>query len=66
MLSPLPIFHVRADVEGPLYLKTDVFDYYDGKTWKTTFKPEETIRSPDRILWRGRPLLRNEPIRWSC
>ena len=63
VLSPLPIFQVRADVEGPLYLKTDVFDYYDGKTWKTTFKPEETIRSPDRILWRGRPLLRNEPIR---
>ncbi len=63
VLSPLPIFQVRAEVEGPLYLKTDVFDHYDGKTWKTTFKPHETVTSPGSILWRGRPQTRHRPIR---
>ena len=62
VLSPLPIFRVTADVDGPLYLKTDVFDYYDGKNWKTTFKPEHSI-TPDSILLRGRPRRRDAAIR---
>ena len=62
VLSPLPIFRVTADVDGPLYLKTDVFDYYDGKNWKTTFKPEHSIAA-DSILLRGRPRRRDAAIR---
>ena len=63
VLSPLPIFRVSADVDGPLYLKTDVFDHYDGKNWKTTFRPEDTVRDPESILLRGRPRRRNAAIR---
>ena len=63
VLSPLPIFRVTADVEGPLYLKTDVFDVYDGKNWKTTFKPEHSIAEPESILLRGRPRRRDQAIR---
>ena len=63
ILSPLPIFRVTADVAGPLYLKTDVFDFYDGKNWKTTFKPEHSIAEPESILLRGRPRRRDQAIR---
>lgn len=63
VLSPLPIFRVTADVDGPLYLKTEVFDHYDGKGWKTTFKPEHSIAEPESILLRGRPRRRADAIR---
>ena len=63
VLSPLPIFRVTADVDGPLYLKTDVFDFYDGKNWKTTFKREHSIAEPESILLRGRPRRRDQAIR---
>ena len=63
VLSPLPIFRITADVEGPLYLKTDVFDHYDGRNWKTTFKPEHSIAEPESILLRGRPRRRAPAIR---
>ena len=63
VLSPLPIFRITADVDGPLYLKTDVYDHYDGKNWKTTFRAEDSIRDPESILLRGRPRRRDEAIR---
>ena len=63
VLSPLPIFRINADVDGPLYLKTDVFDHYDGKNWKTTFRAEDTIRDQGSILLRGRPRRRDAAIR---
>ena len=63
VLSPLPIFRVAADVDGPLYLKTDVFDHYDGKNWKTTFRPEDTIRDQGSIMLRGRPRRRDAAVR---
>ena len=63
VLSPLPIFRVTADVDGPLYLKTDVFDFYDGKNWKTTFQPEDSIAEPESILLRGRPRRRDRAVR---
>ena len=63
VLSPLPIFRVTANVDGPLYLKTDVFDHYDGKNWKTTFRSEDTIRDQGSILLRGRPRRRDAAIR---
>ena len=63
VLSPLPIFRVSAEVDGPLYLKTDVFDHYDGKNWKTTFRPEDTIRDQGSIMLRGRPRRRDAAVR---
>ena len=63
VLSPLPIFRVSADVDGPLYLKTDVFDHYDGKNWKTTFRPEDSIRDQGSIMLRGRPRRRDAAVR---
>ena len=63
VLSPLPIFRITAEVEGPLYLKTDVFDHYDGKNWKTTFRREDSIPDPESILLRGRPRRRDRAIR---
>ena len=63
VLSPLPIFRISADVDGPLYLKTDVFDHYDGKNWKTTFRAEDTVADPGSILLRGRPRRRDNAIR---
>ena len=63
VLSPLPIFRITADVDGPLYLKTDVFDHYDGKNWKTTFRAEDSIGEPGSILLRGRPRRRDNAIR---
>ena len=63
VLSPLPIFRITADVQGPLYLKTDVFDHYDGKNWKTTFRPEDSIPEPESILLRGRSRRRDRAIR---
>ena len=63
VLSPLPIFRITADVDGPLYLKTDVFDHYDGRNWKTTFKPEHSIAEPESILLRGRPRRRTPAVR---
>jgi transglutaminase-like putative cysteine protease len=63
VLSPLPIFRITADVDGPLYLKTDVFDHYDGRNWKTTFRTEDTIRDQGSILLRGRPRRRDAAIR---
>lgn len=63
VLSPIPLFRVTAEVEGPLYLKTEVFDHFDGRGWKTTFKPEHSIAEPESILLRGRPRRRTEAIR---
>ena len=63
VLSPLPIFRVTAEVDGPLYLKTDVFDHYDGKNWKTTFRHEDTIRDQGSIMLRGRPRRRDAAVR---
>ena len=63
VLSPLPIFRITAEVDGPLYLKTDVFDHYDGRNWKTTFRAEDTIRDQGSIMLRGRPRRRDAAIR---
>jgi transglutaminase-like putative cysteine protease len=68
VLSPLPIFTVQAEVDGPLYLKTDVFDYYDGKTWRSTVdsdtpKSNAASRVASAAALDEMPLLRGRPRR---
>ena len=67
VLSPLPIFRITADVDGPLYLKTDVFDHYDGKNWKTTFRSEDTHPPiPARFCCAGARGGATTRSGWSC
>ena len=63
VLSPLPIFEVQADVSGPLYLKTDVFDFYDGENWRSTVDTQAPRIDRSTPLVRGRPRRGTESVR---
>ncbi len=63
VLSPLPIFAVEADAAGPLYLKTDVFDFYDGENWRSTIDSSAPRIEHSTPLLRGRPRRGTESVR---
>ena len=61
VLSPLPIFEVTSNVTTPLYLKTDVYDNYDGQRWTTSQRPQRFAGVPLDMA-RGRPSRREESV----
>ena len=52
VLSGSPIFEVEGKGGDPLYLKTQVFDFYDGKAWRSTAAQDGSAAQEERTAGR--------------
>ena len=50
MLSPLPLLRVYSPEGRTIYLRTEVFDHYDGTTWAFTREEPANDRDTERFI----------------
>ena len=62
VLSPLPIFHIKAPNSGRLYLKTDIYDYFDGSNWEITSDLLDESTEDKILLLEGKPTINDNTI----
>lgn len=63
VLSPRPLLRVHSPDPRTLYLRTEVFDHYDGATWAFTQQGPASALDTERFILFPPPLTRDADVR---
>lgn len=63
VLSPRPLLRVHSPDPRTLYLRTEVFDHYDGATWAFTQQGQASALDTERFILFPPPLTRDADVR---